>query len=81
MSSSNGDSNISNYNSAAQWADKYSRNPNGIDDNSINIFWISIIILLILVAAWWWWTNYRSHVPANKYSQMEDLKSGAQIKK
>ena len=70
-----------NYNSANQWAQNYNKNPNGVDDGSLGIFWITTIILLCLLAAWWWWCNYRPRDPIvnnGSLSPMEDLKNGAQ---
>lgn len=53
---------ISDYKSALDWANNYTQKsgPDQRKDNSINIFWISIVVLLILLAAWWWWCNYKS---------------------
>lgn len=86
MSNQNGNLNPApDYNAAAQWAKDYTQKPNGKDgnENSINIFWISIVLLLFALAAWWWWCNYRPSNPQltegpTKSSPMQDLKNGAQ---
>jgi nitric oxide reductase large subunit len=70
--------------SAVQWAKNYSQNSTDKNskDNSISIFWITIVILLVALVAWWWWINYcpttLANDPDNKASPMKDLKSGAQ---
>lgn len=83
QNNSNSNSNsTSDYNSAAQWAKNYTKNSTEKDNNSINIFWITIVLLLFALAAWWWWCNYRAPTPTNevlnKSSPMQDLKNGAQ---
>ena len=64
----------SDYKSALDWANDYTQksSPDQRKDNSINIFWISIVILLILLAAWWWWSNYKSKTPTIKSESVTD---------
>jgi hypothetical protein len=85
MTSTGNNSNpILDYKSAAQWAENYIKNPNGADskNNSISIFWITIVILLLALTAWWWWCNYRPSNSVDKIeytsSPLQDLKNGGQ---